>query len=91
MPVLPYLPLESASGRLVPFQGLDGAPMIALLLLCLSAVQFGLDPGLQLLKLLRGGVLDVDLGQHPCHAHVLCSARSSIEERGTQDKSRRGW
>ena len=51
MPALPHLPLEGASGRLVPFQDLDGAAlMIALLLLCLSALQFGLDPVLQLLQ-----------------------------------------
>src|SRR5215211_1556615 len=71
MPALPHLPLEGASGPLVVLQDLDGALLVALL--SPPPLQFGLDPDPQPLQLLRGGVLDLRLGQHPCPARVLCS------------------
>src|SRR3712207_2443592 len=75
MPALPHLPLEGASGRLVVLRDLDAALVVALLCF-LPPLQFGLDPGLQPLQFLRGGVPDLRPGQHPCLAHVLCSKRA---------------
>src|SRR3712207_4838780 len=73
MPALAHLPLEGASGRLVALQDLDGAALMVALLGSPPPLQFGLDPHPQPLQLLRRGVLDLPLGQHPCLALVLCS------------------
>src|SRR5687768_8019583 len=73
MPALPHLPLEGASGRLLALQDLDCALLMVALLGPPPPLQFGLDPALQPLKLLCGGVLDLRPGQHPRLAYVLCS------------------
>jgi hypothetical protein len=72
MTAFPHLPLKSASGRLLALQDLDGTLMVALLGPP-PALQLSLDSDAQPLKLLRGGVLDLQAGQHPCLTFVLCS------------------
>src|SRR5215208_2831384 len=72
MAAFPHLPLKRARGRLVALQDLDSTLMVALLG-SPPALYLSLDSDAQPLKLLRGGVLDLRTGQHPCCAFVLCS------------------
>src|SRR3712207_3684069 len=72
MPALAHLPLEGASGRLAALQDLDGALTIALVGPP-PPLQFSLYPDPQPLQILRGGILDLRPGQHPCSVRVLCS------------------